>query len=82
LSNAPQLIVGNCIQLLRFMETPGGHYQLIVQTVCPRVFLFELRTALASPTQKEKFINRKTSGWPARSPQHWRSVKRQHSFTN
>jgi len=36
---------------------------------CPRVFLFELRTVLASPAQKEKFINRKTPGWPARSPQ-------------
>jgi hypothetical protein len=43
----------------------------------PEVFLFELRTALAHPPQKEKFINRKTTGEPARSQYHWRSMERQ-----
>jgi hypothetical protein len=33
-----------------------------------------LRTALASLPQKEKFINRKTAGWPARSQSIWHSV--------
>jgi hypothetical protein len=38
----------------------------MMKILSPEVFLFANFSALAHPTQKEKFINRKTTGEPAR----------------